>query len=147
VELRDLQAFGEPGAIVYLADCVDFMKIIPPGSVDMVFADPPYRISRGGVTVKSGRLAPVDKGDWDRSMGFAEDHRFNVRWLKEACRILKPDGTIWVTGTHHIIFSLGFALQKMRFKIINVIRSEYKTPSRELQDLRREKRYPASRTG
>jgi site-specific DNA-methyltransferase (adenine-specific) len=65
-----LQAFGEPGAIVYLADCVDFMKIIPPGSVDMVFADPPYRISRGGVTVKSGRLAPVDKGDWDRSMGF-----------------------------------------------------------------------------
>jgi site-specific DNA-methyltransferase (adenine-specific) len=121
VELRDLQAFGEPGAIVYLADCVDFMKIIPPGSVDMVFADPPYRISRGGVTVKSGRLAPVDKGDWDRSMGFAEDHRFNVRWLKEACRILKPDGTIWVTGTHHIIFSLGFALQKMRFKIINQI--------------------------
>jgi hypothetical protein len=54
-------------------------------------------------------------------MGFAEDHRFNVRWLKEACRILKPDGTIWVTGTHHIIFSLGFALQKMRFKIINLI--------------------------
>jgi site-specific DNA-methyltransferase (adenine-specific) len=56
-------------------------------------------------------------------MGFAEDHQFNVRWLKEASRILKPDGTIWVTGTHHIIFSLGFALQTMRFKIINVIRS------------------------
>jgi site-specific DNA-methyltransferase (adenine-specific) len=59
-------------------------------------------------------------------MGFAEDHRFNVRWLKEACRILKPDGTIWVTGTHHVIFSLGFALQTMRFKLINVIRREYK---------------------
>ena len=70
----------------------------------MVFADSPYRLSRGGVTVNSGRLAPVDKGAWDRSMGFAEDHRFNVRWLKEACRILKPEGTIWVTGTHHIIF-------------------------------------------
>jgi hypothetical protein len=51
-------------------------------------------------------------------MGFAEDHRFNVRWLKEACRILKPEGTIWVTGTHHIIFSLGFALQSMRLKLI-----------------------------
>ena len=111
---------------MYLADCVDLMKIIPSGSVDVVFADPPYRLSRGGVTVKSGKLAPVDKGAWDRSMGFAEDHRFNVRWLKEACRILKPDGTIWVTGTHHIIFSLGFALQTMRFKLINVIRSEYK---------------------
>ena len=95
------------------------MKIIPPGSVDVVFADPPYRLSRGGVTVKSGRLAPVDKGAWDRSLGFAEDHRFNVRWLKAACRILKPDGTIWVTGTHHIIFSLGFALQTMKFKLIN----------------------------
>jgi hypothetical protein len=64
-----LQAFGEPGAIVYLADCMDLMKIIPPGSVDVVFADPPYRLSTGGVTVKSGRLAPVDKGVWDRSMG------------------------------------------------------------------------------
>jgi site-specific DNA-methyltransferase (adenine-specific) len=53
---------------------VELMKIIPPGSVDVVFADPPYRLSRGGVTVKNGRLAPVDKGAWDRSMGFAEDH-------------------------------------------------------------------------
>jgi site-specific DNA-methyltransferase (adenine-specific) len=118
VELRDFQAFGEPGAIVYLADCVDLMKTIPSGSVDVVFADPPYRLSRGGVTVKNGRLAPVDKGAWDRSIGFAGDHRFNVRWLKEACRILKPEGTIWVTGTHHIIFSLGFALQTMKLKLI-----------------------------
>ncbi len=67
--LRDFQAFGEPGAIVYLAECVDLMKIILSGSVDVVFADPPYRLSRCGVTVKSGRLAPVDKGAWDRSMG------------------------------------------------------------------------------
>src|SRR5215213_7471192 len=112
--------------MVYLADCMDLMKLIPPGSVDVVFADPPYRLSTGGVAVKSGRLAPVDKGAWDRSMGFAEDHRFNVRWLKEACRILKPDGTIWVTGTH-IIFSLGFALQTMMFKIINAIAWESPT--------------------
>jgi site-specific DNA-methyltransferase (adenine-specific) len=121
VELKDLQAFGEPGAIVYLADCLDLMKIIPPRSVDVVFADPPYRLSRGGVTVRNGRLASVDKGAWDHSMGFAGDHRFNVRWLREAYRILKPGGTIWVTGTHHIIFSLGFALQAMRFKLINQI--------------------------
>ena len=63
--------------MVYLADCVDLMKIIPPGSVDVVFADPPYRLSTGGVTVKSGRLAPVDKGDWDRSLGYDESSR---RW-------------------------------------------------------------------
>ncbi len=81
MELRDLQAFGEPGAIVYLADCVDLMKIIPSGSVDVVFADPPYRLSRGGVTVKNGRLTPVDKGDWDRSMGNAI--RCNTQQVKK----------------------------------------------------------------
>ena len=118
MELRDFEVFGEPEAMVYLADCVDLMKIMPPASVDMIFADPPYRLSNGGVTVKNVRQAPVDKGTWDRSMGFEADHRFNVRWLREERRILKPDGTIWVTGTHHIIFSLGFALQSMNFKLI-----------------------------
>jgi site-specific DNA-methyltransferase (adenine-specific) len=121
MDLRDFEAFGEPGAMVYLADCVDLMRIMPPTSVDMIFADPPYRLSNGGVTVKNGSLAPVDKGAWDRSMGFQADHLFNVGWLREARRILKPDGTIWVSGTHHIIFSLGFALQNMNFKLINQI--------------------------
>ena len=69
MELRDLEAYGEPGAIVYRADCVDLMRLMPPQSVDAVFADPPYRLSTGGVTVKSGILAPVDKGGWDRSTG------------------------------------------------------------------------------
>jgi DNA modification methylase len=70
---------------------------------------------KGTLKRKAGRSDSI------RSIGFAEDHRFNVRWLKEAWRILKPQGTIWVTGTHHIIFSLGFALQSLRFKVINVI--------------------------
>ncbi|HEX6709844.1 MAG TPA: site-specific DNA-methyltransferase [Rubrobacter sp.] len=128
MELRSLRAYGEPGAIVYLADCLDLMETMPAESVDTIFADPPYRLSKGGVTVSNGRFAPVDKGAWDRSMGFAADHQFNVRWLKEARRILKPDGTIWVTGTHHIIFSLGFALQTMRFKLINQITWEKPDP-------------------
>ena len=54
-------------------------------------------------------------------MGFRKDHEFNVRWLRAARRILKPDGTLWVTGTHHIIFSLGFALQRLGFRIINSV--------------------------
>lgn len=99
---------------------MELMRLMPAESVDVVFADPPYRLSTGGVTVKSGRIAPVDKGSWDRSRDFREDHQFNLRWLKEARRILKPDGTLWVTGTHHIIFSLGFALQQLRYRIINV---------------------------
>jgi site-specific DNA-methyltransferase (adenine-specific) len=69
VELRDLEAYGEPGAVVYLADCVELMRLMPAGKVDVIFADPPYRLSTGGVTVRSGRLAPVDKGGWDRSLG------------------------------------------------------------------------------
>ena len=83
--MRDFEAFGEPGAVVYLADCVDLMHLVPAGSVDVVFADPPYRLSTGGVTVKGGRIAPVDKGAWDRSLGtFEKDHAFNVRWLRVA---------------------------------------------------------------
>jgi site-specific DNA-methyltransferase (adenine-specific) len=121
MDLRDFEVFGEPGAMVYLADCVDLMKVMPAASVDLIFADPPYRLSNGGVTVRNGSRSPVDKGAWDRSMGFQADHRFNVGWLREARRILKPDATIWVTGTHHIIFSLGFALQSMSFKLINQI--------------------------
>jgi hypothetical protein len=121
VELRDFDSYGEPGAMVYRADCVELMRLMPAESVDVVFADPPYRLSTGGVTVKSGRIAPVDKGSWDRSRGFREDHQFNLRWLKEARRVLKPDGTLWVTGTHHIIFSLGFALQQLRYRIINSV--------------------------
>ena|SRR5215207_4967247 len=107
--------------MVYLADCVELMGLMPAGSLDALFADPPYRLSGGGVTVKSGRLAPVDKGDWDRPMGLAKDHEFNVQWLRAARRVLKPDGTLWVTGTHHIIFSIGFALQSLGFRIINQI--------------------------
>ena len=107
--------------MVYLADCVRLMRLMPASSVDVIFADPPYRLSGGGVTVKSGRLGSVDKGAWDRSMSFEEDHRFNVRWLREARRILKPDATLWVSGTHHIIFSLGFALQSLGYRLVNQI--------------------------
>ena len=73
MELRNLEAYGEPGAIVYRVDCVELMRLMPVGSVGAIFADPPYRLSGGGVTVRSGRLAPVDKGDWDRSMGIGKD--------------------------------------------------------------------------
>jgi len=67
--LSELKSYGEPGAIVYLADCVELMRLMPPECADAIFADPPYRLSTGGVTVKSGRLASVNKGEWDRSMG------------------------------------------------------------------------------
>jgi site-specific DNA-methyltransferase (adenine-specific) len=76
--LRDLKSYGEPGAMVYLADCVELMRLMPPSCVDVVFADPPYRLSGGGVTVKSGRIASVDKGGWDHSMGFGKDRECDL---------------------------------------------------------------------
>ncbi len=119
VELRDLEAYGELGTPVYRVDCVELMSLMPEGYVGAIFADPPYRLSTGGVSVRNGRLAPVYKGEWDRSMGFKEDHEFNVRWLRAARRVLVPNGTLSVTGTHHIIFSIGFALRSLGFRIIN----------------------------
>jgi site-specific DNA-methyltransferase (adenine-specific) len=77
--LSDLKSRGEPGAVVYLADCVGLMRLMPAGSIDVIFVDPPYRLSGGGVTVKSGRIASVAKGEWDRSMGLRRDFEWNVR--------------------------------------------------------------------
>ena len=65
------------------------------------------------------RKRKIGRSDSIRSLGFEKDHEFNVRWLREARRILKPEGTLWVSGTHHIIFSLGFALQRLGFRVIN----------------------------
>ena len=95
MELRDLESYGEPGAVVYLADRVELMRLMPEGGcVDAVFADPPYRLSTGrGVTVKSGRLAVGAEQAPTLGPGW------NVRWLKEARRVLKPGGSLWATGT------------------------------------------------
>jgi site-specific DNA-methyltransferase (adenine-specific) len=74
------------------------------------------------VSSPSGTLkCKAGRSDSIRSKGLAKDHEFNVRWLREARRVLKPDGTLWVTGTHHIIFSIGFALQRLGYRIINAI--------------------------
>lgn len=122
MNLSDLESSGEPGCIVYLADCLDLMRAMPDACVDCVFTDPPYRLSGGGKTVKSGEVVSVDKGGWDRSLGgFEADHDFNVAWLTQARRILKPGGSVWVSGTHHIVFSLGFALQGLGFRILSSI--------------------------
>ena len=102
-------------------DCRELLARLLPASVDMVFADPPYFLSNGGFTCHGGRRAPVRKGAWDASRGVAEDHRFNVAWLAACQRVLKPDGTLWVSGTQHGIFSVGFALQSLGFKLLNTV--------------------------
>jgi len=100
----------------------------PEGLFDMIFADPPYFLSNGGITCHAGRMVKVDKGDWDKSRGAELNHEFNTEWLRRCQRVLKPDGTIWVTGTSHVIFSVGFAMQQLGFKILNDIAWEKPNP-------------------
>jgi len=100
----------------------------PEGRFDTIFADPPYFLSNGGITCHAGRMVKVDKGDWDKSRGAEENHNFNLEWLKRCQKVLKPNGTIWVTGTHHVIFSIGYAMQQLGYKILNDIAWEKPNP-------------------
>jgi site-specific DNA-methyltransferase (adenine-specific) len=106
---------------IYQGDCVEILAAMPEGWVDVVFADPPYFLSNDGITCHAGRMVSVNKGEWDRSRGPDANHEFNRRWLAACQRALKPNGTIWVTGTSHVIHSVGFAMQQLGFKLLNDI--------------------------
>ncbi|MDR1107655.1 MAG: site-specific DNA-methyltransferase [Spirochaetaceae bacterium] len=97
------------------------MSRIPEDSIDMIFADPPYRLSNNGLTCQNGRMVPVNKGAWDKSNGFEEDRVFHHAWITACRRILKPGGTIWISGTYHSIYQCGYLLQKNNFHILNDI--------------------------
>jgi DNA modification methylase len=103
-------------------DCVDAMASLPTGSVDMIFADPPYNLQLGGELFRpeGSRVDAVDD-DWDKFDTFESYDRFTRAWLTEARRILKPDGTLWVIGSYHNIFRCGAALQDLGYWILNDI--------------------------
>lgn len=121
--LRELTGADKLGvtAGVVTGDAIDTMRKLPRGCVDLLFADPPYFLSNGGTTVRGGRRAIVSKGAWDVSAGIERDHAFHLAWLEEAQRVLKPSGTIWVSGTHHSIFSVGWAMQCLGFHTLNTV--------------------------
>lgn len=102
----------------------DSFKILPkmkPESVDMIFADPPYFLSNDGVTCNGGKMVSVNKGSWDEGKSTDEKHKFNRKWIRLCKRVLKPNGSIWISGTLHNIYSIGMALEQEGFKIINNI--------------------------
>lgn len=113
---------------LYDLDTFSFLPNIPDNCVDLIFADPPYFLSSGGITCSNGKKACVDKGEWDKASDFQFIHDFNLKWIKESNRILKANGAIWVCGTYHNIFSVGFAIQELGFKILNNIVWEKKDP-------------------
>ncbi len=113
------------GLFLYHGDCLEVMDAIaakhPAGVFDLIFADPPYFLSNGGITCHAGKMVKVDKGGWDQSRGPALNHEFNTAWLARCQSLLKPNGTLWVSGTHHVIFSVGYAMQSLGMKILNQV--------------------------
>ena len=102
-------------------DVFKAIKCIEDKSVDMIFADPPYFLSDDGITCSGGKMVSVNKGQWDKKLTTKEKHAFNQKWIKECYRVLKDDGTIWISGTLHNIYSVGLALEQEGFKILNNI--------------------------
>lgn len=103
-------------------DCIEELKKIKKGSVKMIFADPPYFLStQNGISCSGGKMVSVKKGDWDNSLSLKEKHRFNKRWIRACKRVLSDDGSIWISGTFHNIYSIGMALEEEGFYIINNI--------------------------
>ena len=113
--------YGTDTKKLYLGDCLELLRKMKPESVDMIFADPPYFLSNNGITCQGGRMVSVNKASWDEGGDFKENHAFNRRWIRMCRRVLKPGGTIWISGTLHNIYSIGMALQQERYKIINNI--------------------------
>ena len=104
-----------------LGDSLKILKNIEPKSIDMIFADPPYFLSGDGISCSGGKMVSVNKGAWDKSISIEEKHKFNRKWIRLCYQILKDNGTIWISGTMHNIYSIGMALEQEGFKIINNI--------------------------
>ncbi len=113
--------FSDIGIRLYLGDVIEVLSKLPEESIDLIFADPPYNLSNDGFTCHAGRRVSVNKGEWDRSKGVEEDFQFHYRWIEACKRVLKPNGTLWISGTYHSIYACGFALQKQGWHLINDI--------------------------
>ena len=101
-------------------DCFDVLPQFD-FKFDMIFADPPYFLSNGGISYQAGKVVCVDKGDWDKDGSPESIMEFNRKWLSLCREKLKDNGTIWISGTHHNIFSIANALTKLGYKILNVV--------------------------
>lgn len=118
--------------ILYHDDCLKRLKKIDKKSIDMIFADPPYFLSNGGVSCHSGKQVSVNKGKWDEGLSPNDKLNFNRKWIRACREVLKDDGTIWISGTYHNIYSIGVALELEGFSIINNITWQKPNPAPNL---------------
>lgn len=115
-----------------LGDCIKVLKTLEEKSIDVIFADPPYFLSSGGVSCHSGKQVSVNKAEWDKSITIDGKIKFSRKWLKECKRVLKDNGSIWISGTFHNIYSIGVALELEGFSIINNITWQKPNPAPNL---------------
>src|SRR5436853_872664 len=115
-----VEAGALSGDLILEGDCLERMARLPAGSVDLVFADPPYNLQLSGELHRpdNSRVDGVDDA-WDKFAGFAEYDAFTRAWLSECRRLLKPSGALWVIGSYHNIFRIGAVLQDLGFWILN----------------------------
>jgi site-specific DNA-methyltransferase (adenine-specific) len=106
---------------LFLGDCMDNLSGLHDGSFQTIFADPPYFLSNGGISIQSGKVVCVDKGDWDKGGSPEHIYAFNKKWLSLCRSKLKDDGTIWITGTYHNINAVATCLSELGYKILNMI--------------------------
>lgn len=119
-EAKPFYQSGKGDFTLYHGDCMELLPLLN-DKFDMIFADPPYFLSSGGISVQSGKVVCVNKGDWDKSMSPEEINAFNLRWLSLCREKLKDNGTIWISGTYHNIFSVANCLTQLGYKILNVV--------------------------
>ena len=113
--------FIDNSSMLFLADTFQALECMSATSIDMIFADPPYFLSNDGISCSGGKRVSVNKGLWDKASSLDEKHNFNRKWLALCHKVLKRDGTIWVSGTLHNIYSVGMALEQEGFRIMNNI--------------------------
>ena len=118
--------------VLYNENSLNVMRKIlekhPNGCFDMIFADPPYFLSNNGFSCQNGQMVSVNKGNWDKSKGMAADLEFYEEWLRLRYALLKPNGTIWVCGTFHNIYLIGYLMQTIGYHILNNITWEKPNP-------------------
>lgn len=111
--------YADHNVRLFNGDSIEILNNLPDECIDLIFADPPYNLSNGGFTCHAGKRVSVNKGKWDESKGIEEDFEFHFKWLEACRRVLKPNGSLWVSGTYHSIYVCGFALQKQGWHLIN----------------------------
>lgn len=119
---------------LYLGNALELLKDMEEESVDVIFADPPYFLSNDGISCSSGAMVSVNKGNWDKMQysGYDDKHSFNRDWIRSCKRVLRKNGTIWISGSYHNIYSIGMALEQEGFKILNNITWQKTNPAPNL---------------